>query len=85
MEIRIESILADWDEQIPEMFIHLVNAIALARNERELRQTMAMFAENKEFCRLFAYGYGNHHLWLKQRMLTDSSRIMGNRLLMVEF
>lgn len=85
MEMRIESLLANWDDKIPELFINLVNAIALAGNETELRQAVAKLSENEDFNRLFAYGYGSSHLWLKQRLVTDSRKIMDNRLMIVEF
>lgn len=85
MEMRIESLLANWDEKLPELFINLVNAVALAGNETELRQAVAILSENKDFKRLFAYGYGSNHLWLKQRLITDSRKIMDNRLMIVEF
>ncbi len=85
MEMRIESLLANWDEKLPELFISLVNAVALAGNETELRQAVAILSEDKDFKRLFAYGYGSSHLWLKQRLITDSRKIMDNRLMIVEF
>ena len=72
MEMRIESLLAYWDEKLPELFISLVNAVAI-------------LSEDKDFKRLFAYGYGSSHLWLKQRLITDSRKIMDNRLMIVEF
>ena len=40
MEIRIESILCNWDEKIPELFINLINVLALTRDENELRITI---------------------------------------------
>lgn len=85
MEMRIESLLANWDEKLPELFISLVNAVALAGNETELRQAVAILSEDKDFKRLFAYGYSSSHLWLKQRLITDSRKIMDNRLMIVEF
>lgn len=85
MEMRIEILLANWDEKLPELFISLVNAVALSRNETELRQAVAILSEDEDFKRLFAYGYGSSHLWLKQRLITDSRKIMDNRLMIVEF
>ena len=41
--------------------------------------------ENENFGRLFAYGFGAHHLWVAQRMITDPEKVMENRLLIVEF
>ena len=78
MEMRLESLLANWDEKIPGLFISLANAT-------ELRQAVARLSENEDFNRLFAYGYGSSHLWLKQRLVTDSSKVMDNRLIIVEF
>ena len=42
-------------------------------------------SENENFGRLFAYGFGAHHLWVAQRMITDPEKVMENRLLIVEF
>ncbi|WP_244074831.1 hypothetical protein [Bacteroides uniformis] len=46
---------------------------------------MAKLSENENFGRLFAYGFGAHHLWVAQRMITDPEKVMENRLLIVEF
>lgn len=85
MEMKIESIVNVWDEKVPEMFISLVNVVALTRNETELRQAVAELAKNADFNRLFAYGFGSGHFWLKQRYVSDPRKVMDNRLMIVEF
>ncbi len=85
MEIRIESILCNWDEKIPELFINLVNVLSLTRSEDELRRTIEMFAQVHEIDKFFAYGFGSHHFWLHQRFINEPSKVIDNRLLSVHF
>lgn len=85
MEMKIESIVNVWDEKVPEMFISLVNVVTLTRNETELRQAVAELTQNENFNRLFAFGFGSGHFWLKQRYVSDPKKVMDNRLMIVEF
>lgn len=85
MEMKIESMVNVWDEKLPEVFINLVNVVALTRNEQELRKAVAVLFARKDFSRLFAYGFGNRHFWLKQRCASNPDKIMENRLMIVEF
>lgn len=85
MEIRIESILCNWDEKIPELFINLVNVLALTRNEDELRITIEKLSQAHEIDKFFAYGFGSHHFWLHQRYTSNPNMILANRLLSVHF
>ena len=78
MEVRIESVVNVWDDQIPMLLISLVNTAVFARNGSE-------FSENTDLDKFFAYGYGRNHFWLKQRLVSDTSKHMENRLLIVEF
>ncbi len=59
--------------------------LSLSFSETEIRNSMAKLSENENFGRLFAYGFGAHHLWVAQRMITDPEKVMENRLLIVEF
>ena len=45
MEIRIESILCKLDDRLPELFVNLINGLALTRNEKEIRITVTKFAQ----------------------------------------
>lgn len=67
MNVKIENLLLMWDETIPTLFLNLVNTSVSARGERELRTAMARIAENTELDTYFEYGYGKHHLWVKQK------------------
>lgn len=85
MEIRIESILCRWDESLPELFVNLVNVIALTRDEEELRASITKFAQLYELDKFFVYGFGSHHFWLCQRYISDTSKVLKARLLSVHF
>lgn len=85
MEIRIESILCNWDEKIPELFINLINVLALIRDKDELRSAIEIFAQTQEIDKFFAYGFGSRHFWLHQRFISEPSKVLDNRLLSVHF
>lgn len=85
MEVRFETMLFMWDEKIPEMLLTLVNAITLAGNEEELRNSVKKFAETNELDRFFAYGYGSHHFYMHQRYTSNPDMVLTNRLLSVHF
>ena len=40
MEVKIENLINVCYDQIPTLFINLVNAIVLARDEKELREVI---------------------------------------------
>ena len=85
MDVKIESLINVWYDQIPTLFINLVNAIVLARDEKELREVIAHFEKTTSLRGMFGYGYGKHHFWLKQRKPSDPSKLMEPRILVVEF
>lgn len=64
MEVKIENLINVWYDQIPTLFINLVNAIVLARDEKELREVIDHFHKNTSLKGMFAYGFGKHHFWL---------------------
>lgn len=85
MEVRFESLVCNWDEAIPNLLIDLVNTVMLTRDEEELRAAIAQLSAKTDLDLFFAYGYGSRHFWVKQRLITDPNKIMGNRLLIVQF
>lgn len=85
MKLIIESMFFVWHENATETFIKLVNTLVLTKDETEVRNVMQHFAQNTTFNTIFAYGFGAHHLWVAQRMITDPEKVMENRLLIVEF
>ena len=78
MVVNIENLINVWYDQIPTLFINLVNAI-------ELREVVEHLHKHTSLKGMFAYGYGKHHFWLKQRMASDPSKLMEHRILVVEF
>lgn len=85
MEIRIESILCKLDDRLPELFVNLINGLALTRNEKEIRITVTKFAQTYEIDKFFAYGFGSHHFWLHQRYISKPDKVFDCRLLSVYF
>ena len=63
MKAEIESIVCNWADEIPHIFIRVINAITLSANEEELRTAVGRIAEETELDKFFAYGYGAHHFW----------------------
>ena len=85
MDVKIENFISVWYDQIPTLFINLVNAVVLAKDEKELREVIDHFHTNTSLKGMFAYGFGKHHFWFKQRKASDPSKLMEHRILVVEF
>lgn len=85
MEVRIESMVSVWGDQIPMLLINLVNTAVFARDGSEFKTAIRQLSENTDLDKFFVYGYGRNHFWLKQRLVSDTSKHMENRLLIVEF
>lgn len=81
----MESMFFGWHKDASEIFIRLVNALVLTKDENELRTAVRKFAQDVTFNDIFAYGFGAHHFWVAQRMVTEPEKVMENRLLIVEF
>ena len=85
MNVKFETLISVWDEQIPMLLINLVHTAAFTRNESEFRTAIRQLSESTDFDKFFHYGYGRSHFWLKQRLVSDPTKHMDNRLLIVEF
>ena len=85
MEVKIENYINVWYDQIPPLLIDLINTITLANDEKELREVIDHFHKNTSLKGMFAYSFGKHHFWLKQRKVSDPSKLMEHRILIVEF
>lgn len=64
MEVRIESMVNVWDDQIPMLLINLVNTAVFARNGSEFKTAIRQMSQNTDLDKFFAYGYGRNHFWL---------------------
>ena len=85
MDVKIENYINIWYDQIPPLLIDLINTITLVNDEKELREVIDHFHKNTSLKGMFAYGFDKHHFWLKQRKLSDPSKLMEHRILVVEF
>lgn len=85
MNITFEHPTIIFDDRIAEIIIEFVNHILYADNEENLRRIVADYAEKSDLDKYFVVGYGSHHLWLKQRKITDPEKVFGYRILIVNF
>ncbi len=85
MNVTFEHPTIIFDNRIAEIIIEFVNHILYADSYATLRQIVADFAEKYDLDRYFVYGYGSHHLWLKQREITKTEITFEYRILIVEF
>ncbi len=85
MDVKFETLVSVWDDQIPMLLINLVNTAVFARNVGEFKTAIRQMSESTDFDKFFAYGYGRSHFWLKQRLASDTGKHTENRLLIVEF
>ena len=53
MEIKIESIICNWADEILHILIRVINAVALSANEGELRTSIRHIAEETALDKFF--------------------------------
>lgn len=85
MKVTFEHPTIIFDNDIAEIIIEFVNHILYADSEETLRQIVADFTDKYDLDQYFVYGYGSHHLWLKQRKITDPDIAFEYRILIVEY
>lgn len=85
MNVIIESLIFDFDDKIRAVVLDLINRILLTRNETELKETVAVCAERTDLNKFFLYGYGKHHFWVKQRLVSDPAKTFDQRMIIVNF
>lgn len=85
MNVTFEHPTIIFDNDIAEIIIEFVNHILYADSEVTLRQIVADFADKYDLDRYFVYGYGSHHLWLKQMKITNPDITFDYRILIVEY
>ena len=85
MNVIFEHPTIIFDDKIAEIIIEFVNHILYADNEDNLRRIVTDFADTYELDRYFVYGFGNYHLWLKQRKITDPQKVFDYHILIVNF
>ena len=55
MEVKIENLVFGWHEDLPGMFIELLNTLVLTKSEQDVRDVMEVFARKELFNTLFAF------------------------------
>lgn len=85
MNVIFEHSVIVFDNHIAEVLIGFVNHILFVDHEDGLRRIVTYYANKYGLNRYFLYGFGNHHLWLKQRVTPDNTRTFAQRILIVKF
>lgn len=85
MNVTFEHPTIIFDDRIAEIIIEFVNHILYADSKETLRQIVVDFAEKYALDRYVVVGYGGHHMWLKQRKITNPDIIFEYRILIVEY
>ena len=83
MTIKIESVINQWDSETNEVIVRFLNLLTLAKTRRELEQALDFSPFKEQFKKHLQWGWGSHHLWVKQVCPYNGS-IAENRLLIVE-
>ena len=47
MEVKIENMVFGWHEELPKMFLELLNTLVLTKNEQDVRGVMEVFARKE--------------------------------------
>lgn len=67
MKATIESKLTYITEESTSAFVELLNCIAAAQNEAQLRREVKLLSmRNYLFTGLFEVGFGSHHMWVAE-------------------
>lgn len=79
MKAIVETTLVNKNLPILKLFAKIIEAITQAESENNLRVRLGYLKHNQpHFEQYFIYGFGAHHLWLKEKGNNE-------RLIFVEF
>lgn len=82
MKTEIENLIAIWHDEIPTIFIRLLNAATLSQNKEQFANALSVIARETRLDDFFEYGFGKTHFWLHQRKLSNG-KAMPYRILIV--
>lgn len=85
MNVTIEHSFCPYCEEVTDLYFQIVNVILLSSNEATLRNRMERLRQNTPLDEYFIFGYGAHHIWIKQRRPSDRSKVFDYRIMMAEF
>ncbi|WP_455608359.1 hypothetical protein [Bacteroides rodentium] len=85
MKVTIEHIFCRYCDEATDIYFRIINTILFSGNEAELRAGMEKLKTTTELDDYFIFGYGAHHLWVRQRRPSDKDKIFEHRIIMAEF
>lgn len=80
MNVTIEHVFCRYSDEAEEIYFRIMNTILFATDETELRASMERLKNETTLDDYFIFGYGAHHIWIKQRRPSDKNRIFKHRI-----
>ncbi len=84
MNIKIESVINQWDSESNEVIVRFLNMLTLAKTRRELELAFDFSPFKEQYKKHLLWGWGSRHLWVVQRCPYNGSTT-DKRLIIVEF
>ena len=84
MNIKIESVIIQWDSETNDVVVRFLNMLTLAKTRRELEQALDFSPFREQYMKHLLWGWGGRHLWVVQRCPYNGSTT-DKRLIIVEF
>ena len=85
MNVTIEHVFCRYSDEAEELYFRIMNTILFATDETELRASMERLKNETTLDDYFIFGYGAHHIWIKQRRPSDKNRIFKHRIMIARF
>ena len=62
MEVRIESVINQWDSETDEVIVRFLNLLTFAKTRRELEHALDFSPFKEQFKKHLQWGWGSRHL-----------------------
>ena len=85
MNVTIEHVFCRYSDEAEKLYFRIMNTILFATDETELRASMERLKNETTLDDYFIFGYGAHHIWIKQRRPSDKNRIFKHRIMVAHF
>lgn len=85
MDVIIENTFCRYSDEATEIYFRIMNTILFSGSEDELRASMERLQMETPLDDYFTFGYGAHHLWIKQRRPSDKTKIFKCRMMIARF
>lgn len=83
--VEIENTPKTYDYDMLISFVQMVTIAVNVQDESELRDLMSSVHHTSFIPRYFAWGFGQNHFWVKQRVTPKSDELNEDRILIVKF